>query len=106
MRFAVRLAADFLSQSPWSGFITGQAASFALVNLNSDESVDAWPRAQSNTIWHPVGTARMGRCESGEPANGASVVNPDLTVKGTVGLRIVDASVLVCLRLRAVRRRG
>ena len=93
MRFAVRLAANFLSQSPWSGFITGQAASFASVNLNADESVDAWIRAQSNTIWHPVGTARMGRCA--EPAGGPSVVDPDGIVKGVVGLRVVDASILV-----------
>ncbi|RPD70661.1 alcohol oxidase [Lentinus tigrinus ALCF2SS1-7] len=88
LRFAIRAAARFLSAPTWDGFITGQAGPFADVDLSSDDAVDAWVRAQASTIWHPVGTARMGAC--GEKA---SVVDPDLRVKGIDGVRVVDASV-------------
>jgi choline dehydrogenase len=44
-------------------------------------------RATASTVWHPVGTCRMGR-------DGESVVDRELRVHGTAGLRVVDASVM------------
>ncbi|SFU65422.1 GMC family oxidoreductase [Halomonas korlensis] len=41
------------------------------------------------TIFHPVGTARMGRDD-----DAMAVVDPHLRVRGVAGLRIVDASVM------------
>lgn len=90
LRTAVRAAARLMSAPTWDGISTGQAGPFADVDLSSDDAVDAWVRAQASTIWHPVGTARMGACE-----DEASVVDPDMRVKGAYGVRVVDASVFV-----------
>lgn len=56
-------------------------------DLASDDGIDAWVRQGANTIFHPVGTARMG-------ADPGSVVDPELRVRGLAGLRVADASVM------------
>ena len=52
-----------------------------------DAAIDAWVRAGANTIFHPVGTCRMG-------IDPSSVVDGALKVRGIEGLRVVDASVM------------
>jgi choline dehydrogenase len=47
----------------------------------------AFVRAQSETLYHPSGTCRMG-------ADSDSVVDPQLRVRGVDGLRVIDASVM------------
>ena len=51
------------------------------------ERAEASLRRYSHTLYHPVGTARMG-------LDAASVVDPELRVRGVAGLRVADASVM------------
>ena len=53
----------------------------------SDTGLDTHIRSTAHTIYHPVGTCRMG-------ADPLSVVSPGLSVQGVDGLRVVDASVM------------
>jgi choline dehydrogenase-like flavoprotein len=55
----------------------------------SDAQIEQFIRHHADTIYHPVGTCRMGP----DPAAGA-VVDARLRVHGVDGLRVVDASVM------------
>jgi choline dehydrogenase len=54
---------------------------------DSEEDLEHHVRQHCQTIYHPVGTCRMGADET-------SVVDPELRVRGVEGLRVVDASVM------------
>ena len=58
-----------------------------LDDLANDSSIDAWVQTGANTIFHPVGTCRMG-------ADILSVVDAELKVRGIKALRVVDASIM------------
>lgn len=55
-------------------------------DLSDAELVD-FIRAKAETVYHPIGTCRMGDDD-------ASVVDPQLRVRGVDGLRVIDASVM------------
>ncbi|MDP3197075.1 GMC family oxidoreductase [Tabrizicola sp.] len=55
--------------------------------LVSDADLKADIRTRAETIYHPVGTCRMG-------LDAGSVTDPEGRVRGTEGLRVVDASLM------------
>src|SRR5262249_57677319 len=54
---------------------------------NADTELADYARASAGSVFHPVGTCRMG-------ADAASVVDPRLRVRGIGGLRVIDASIM------------
>ena len=52
-----------------------------------DKALEAFARARGGTVYHPVGTCRMG-------ADQQAVVDERLRVRGVAGLRVIDASVM------------
>jgi choline dehydrogenase len=60
--------------------------------VQSDAQIDAWIRKTGETIYHPVGTCRMGAV-----GDSMAVVDAECRVQGLAGLRVVDASVMPTL---------
>jgi choline dehydrogenase-like flavoprotein len=59
-------------------------------DVRSDDEIRAAIRARADTIYHPVGTCRMGN-------DARAVVDAHLRVRGLAGLRVVDASIMPTL---------
>lgn len=58
------------------------------VDIDSDGGLEAYIRQTCGTLYHPVGTCRMGR-------GAEAVVDPStLGVHGVEGLRVIDASIM------------
>jgi choline dehydrogenase len=90
LREGVRMMREIAAQpalTPYRGaeFAPGEA-------VQTDAEIDAWIRRTGETIYHPVGTCRMGA--DGDPL---AVVDAQLRVQGLTGLRVVDASVMPTL---------
>ena len=58
--------------------------------LDDDKAIETAIRTRSDTIYHPVGTCKMG-------IDDMAVVDSSLRVKGVQNLRVVDASVMPTL---------
>lgn len=56
-------------------------------DVSSEAELEQALRRHTETIYHPVGTCRMG-------TDALAVVDPELKVRGLAGLRVVDASVM------------
>jgi choline dehydrogenase len=57
--------------------------------FQADEKLVDAARSIGTTIFHPVGTCKMGRA-----GDATAVVDPELRVRGIAGLRVIDASVM------------
>jgi len=57
------------------------------VDLSDDAALDALIRSRADTVYHPVGTCRMG-------SDADAVVDPTLKLNGVEGLWVADASIM------------
>jgi choline dehydrogenase len=85
MRDGVRLVRDAMAQAAFARYRGAEISPGA--HVQSDEEIDSWVRANATTVWHPVGTCKMGRGVD-------AVVDNELRVHGIEALRVVDASVM------------
>ena len=90
VREGVRIARDVVGQPALAPY-RGEELSPGF-DVKSDAEIDAWIRETGETIYHPVGTCKMGL-----ESDPAAVVDGDLKVFGLSGLRVVDASVMPTL---------
>lgn len=80
----VRKTMQIMDTPPLSDRIT---KNFTTADVKSDDDLMKIIRDRADTVYHPVGTCRMG-------SDDASVVDPRLRVRGIDGLRVVDASIM------------
>jgi choline dehydrogenase-like flavoprotein len=59
----------------------------ASARARSDAEIEAFIRANADTVYHPVGSCRMG-------SGALDVVDAELRVRGVEALRVVDASIM------------
>ncbi|GHB09367.1 GMC family oxidoreductase [Streptomyces chryseus] len=81
----VRQAEALLADRAFAPYTAGPMAPYP--GVVDDEALARAVRGSAQTLYHPVGTCRMG-------ADEGSVTDPRLRVRGVEGLRVVDASVM------------
>ncbi len=81
----VRRMREILGQSALAKF--GARESKASAGATSDAQIEQFIRNHADTIYHPVGSCRMG-------PGPLDVVDAELRVHGLQGLRVVDASIM------------
>jgi choline dehydrogenase len=86
----VKMGREILAQS---GFDPYRGDEYAPgTSVRTDAEIEQWMRANCETIYHPVGTCKMG--PDNDPM---AVVDNQCRVRGIQGLRVVDASVMPTL---------
>jgi choline dehydrogenase len=78
---AVRIIRNLVKTSAMAEHYEGEIAP------GPDADLDGYIRSQCSTLWHPVGTCKIGQ-------DADAVVDPQLRVRGVEGLRVADASVM------------
>jgi choline dehydrogenase len=87
MAFGIRLARKIVSQAPMAPW-AGRELAPGPDAQTDDELIDYMHRTH-NTVYHPACTAHMGA-----DSDPLAVVDPQLRVRGTRGLRVADGSIL------------
>lgn len=92
LRKGMKLALDIARRDPFSKIVFDEPTGFIKAESQGDSAFDQNMHRYASTIFHPVGTCRMG-INTDETA----VVGPDLRVHGIDGLRVADASIMPTL---------
>ncbi|MGD0525919.1 MAG: GMC family oxidoreductase N-terminal domain-containing protein [Polyangiaceae bacterium] len=82
---AFEMARDIAASKPLAPYLRGEATPGP--GVKTEAEIRAAIRLYAKTIYHPVGTCKMG-------VDAASVVDPELRVRGIEGLRVADASIM------------
>jgi choline dehydrogenase len=88
LREGVKIARDVFAQKAFDSYRGPELMPGA--HVRTDEQIDAFIRETAETIYHPVGTAKMG-------TDDMAVVDGQLRVHGVEGMRVIDASVMPTL---------
>jgi choline dehydrogenase len=81
----IRMLREIYAQPAFRGLIAAEVLPGK--ERQSDDDLLDFARAAGGTVFHPIGTCRMGSDER-------AVVDPQLRVRGVVGLRVIDASIM------------
>jgi choline dehydrogenase len=84
---SIHLGRKLMTTAPMQPWLTGKTNPDQ--DLQSDDELLDWARREGITVYHMIGTARMG--PDGDPG---AVVDSQLRVRGLQGLRVADASVM------------
>lgn len=84
LRRGVRLSHRIAAAPPLSDYQPQDRYPF---DMSDDAALDEHIRDRADTVYHPVGTCRMG-------SDAQSVVDPQLKLRGLEGLWIADASIM------------
>jgi choline dehydrogenase len=88
MREGIRISRDIMAQKafdPYRGEEFGPGR-----QVKSDADIDEYVRQKCESVYHPVGTCKMG-------SDDQAVVDDRLRVRGIENLRVVDASIMPTL---------
>jgi len=80
----VKLSRRLMEAEPLAPF---QKSELFMQGELSDSELEHHIRSRADTVYHPVGTCKMG-------VDDTAVVDPELKVRGLDGLRVVDASIM------------
>lgn len=86
---ALRLARKIFAQPSFAPFVESIEA-YPGNAVQDDAALDNYIRSKGKTVYHPVGTCRMG-------TDDMAVVDPELRVHGLRHLRVVDNSIMPTL---------
>ena len=90
IRNGYRKTRDIFMQKAFDPYRGAQMKPSSDVNVDNDDELDAWIRATGETLYHPVGTCKMG-------SDNMAVTNEHGQAHGLEGLRVVDASLMPTL---------
>lgn len=88
MRESLKIMREVIGQNALAPYTGDELSPGEAVKTDAD--IDDFIRRNAETIYHPVGTVRMG-------ADSAAPLDEQLRVRGVAGLRVVDASVMPAL---------